>query len=322
MVFTAVGRQSMSSVSSELKRAKWKAYYSINREHLIAKNRAYYQENREKIQEHARVYRQVNREKLQEYDKAYRQANREKIRIKDRAYRQANREEILAHAKIYYQTNREKILARQKEYYRANREKSREYQQAHPEALKRVRLKCKRLALERLGGKCSHCGEMCEAILQINHLHPYWERGKRPQTEMSTNLWRRVKKMEHPEQEYSVLCGGCNWRDWQEHEKLRLGSKSIPTRMWIKKIKDAALRRLTPQGSLLCCSDCGETDFRFLTVNHLCKKWKRGERPRSESDISLWRKILRMQNPERTHNILCKACNWKRYFDGVKVKSL
>jgi hypothetical protein len=290
--------------SRQARNAEW---YSKNRKKAIAYSLKYYHDHREDVLAKRKTYVRANREKIQQGQKRFYQENREYLRVKSAEYRKINRK---------------RIDEAERAYYHANKEKIKEYVRAHPEIQQRSSQKLHLSALALLGGKCSHCGETFSKILHINHINPFWERGKRPQTEMGTTLWRAVLKTQHPEKKYSILCGGCNWRLWQEQEKVRPIDPHRKPYIHAERceiLKRNALRCLVPEGGTLRCSDCDEDDFRFLTVNHFQKKWSRGERPISEHSAPLWRKILRERHPEKEYNVLCRACNWKRYFDQMKA---
>lgn len=73
----------------------------------------------------------------------------------------------------------------------------------------------RRRAVERLGGKCTCCGEQRETMLHIDHINDdgYIERNGKP----SFNLAREVLRSKNPFDKYQILCASCN------HSKARNG---------------------------------------------------------------------------------------------------
>ena len=83
-----------------------------------------------------KAYREANKEKIRAKDKARYEANREKIRAKDKAYHEANREKIIARKKAWYQANKEAQKERRKARYQANKESEQAQNKAYREANK------------------------------------------------------------------------------------------------------------------------------------------------------------------------------------------
>lgn len=70
----------------------------------------------------------------------------------------------------------------------------------------------KRLAFEKLGGVCKHCGFSDWRALQIDHVDAGGcaERKKKgPKNKQGYTFYRRV--FEAPEGVYQLLCANCNW---------------------------------------------------------------------------------------------------------------
>ena len=132
----------------------------------------------------------------------------EKKRAYQKEYYQRNRSKMLAYSKEYYWKNREDILAREKEYRRRVPRPSRaDYYH-----------KVRKMLLEKMGGKCLHCGETDACCLQIDHING----GGTQETRKIGNkgVYRKILKSDDWQKEYQLLCSNCNWRKREKNNEL------------------------------------------------------------------------------------------------------
>ncbi len=85
-----------------------------------------------------------------------------------------------------------------KDHADANRKSTREYAR---------RLRTAVLAI--LGGKCVKCGFSDTRALQADHKSG--DGNKERKAIGPHGIYRRILSMEHPEDEYQLLCANCNW---------------------------------------------------------------------------------------------------------------
>lgn len=71
-------------------------------------------------------------------------------------------------------------------------------------------------------------------------------------------------------------------------------------------------RWLNEDGSLGC------TDRRALQIDHINGGGSKEQRELGGPD-QIWRKILKMQNPEKEYQILCATCNWIKRTSNSEV---
>ena len=147
-----------------------------------------------------------------------------KVRANNQEYYYSHRSEILEHHQQYRKSNQEKLLEYYQDYNESHRKERIDYAQKrrkeHPEKVaeidKQVVEKLHLSVLARLGGKCRDCACDVPKYLHVHHFNQSWKRGNRPESEHSANLWRKIRKMEHPEKEYCILCLAHNIAEYQD----------------------------------------------------------------------------------------------------------
>lgn len=115
------------------------------------------------------------------------------------------RERERLRSRAWYAANKDRAAATMKRWRAANKVYTAEYGKASREQLRRQ-------AIDRLGGRCQHCGDDRSLVLTIDHIVPcrlnYRERIRAG--EQGHALYRRILAMSNPEAVYQVLCANCN----------------------------------------------------------------------------------------------------------------
>lgn len=223
----------------------------------------------------------------QAYQRHYYAQNRQGIAEKRKIFREKNRERYREQQRDYYWSHREAVLARAKKYRQEHpelmRDRHKKYQQEHPEFMPnyqkayyvkhRVELK-KKSRLYQIENR--------ERLTKVKH---NW-RSKNPEKVIE---YSRTYRRKHPQMAK---------RQYREYH-LNLRTKAM-TRL---------CRGKTPK-----CQDCGCPDISVLNINHKVISWKRGRRPKEESYCyRVARKVLKLENPGKTYNVLCAVCNWANH---------
>ncbi len=64
-----------------------------------------------------------------------------------------------------------------------------------------------------------------------------------------------------------------------------------------------------------CCVCCGETEFAFLTVDHV---FGGGNQERKAGLCKIYRKLVKEDFPKDLYQLMCMNCNWaKGHYDGI-----
>jgi hypothetical protein len=212
------------------------------------------------------------REKKCEYDKQYREENKIKIKKDKKEYYEENKEVIVEKKKVWVQENREKVReTRKKNYWKdqeGNIKKTKEYGEKNKEKISEHRKQrskeVKICALNVLGGcKCEVCGESILDNLTIDHIDNTGRVDKK-EGYYGGAMYMAIFKGTYPKDRLSnlrVLCYNHNCARRREYLDLppeRLNSQQ-------KKAVGFWKEAFNFFGS---CEICGETDLKFLTIDH------------------------------------------------------
>jgi hypothetical protein len=109
--------------------------------------------------------------------------------------------------------------AKGREWRKNNREKFNKYsleryfknpKRSH-EITNRSRVKVRIEMIQSYGGKCCNCGVDDIDVLDIDHVHNNGAEDRKNNL-YGYNLYRRLKKLNWPKNNYQLLCKNCNWK--------------------------------------------------------------------------------------------------------------
>jgi hypothetical protein len=93
----------------------------------------------------------------------------------------------------------------------------------HHIAVHKARIKLRLDMIQEYGGKCNHCGIADVDVLDIDHINNNGAKHRKKGL-YGYNLYRYLKKLGFPKDEYQLLCRNCNWK--KELKRRREGSLS------------------------------------------------------------------------------------------------
>ena len=114
----------------------------------------------------------------------------------------------------------------QRQYYKDHTEQSKtaskrwakEHRSACAESSRVCRARVKKAVYALLGDVCVQCGFSDARALNIDHVNGG---GSKEGSAIGTDgIYRKILKMEHPENEYQILCCNCNWIKRHEHGEV------------------------------------------------------------------------------------------------------
>jgi 5-methylcytosine-specific restriction endonuclease McrA len=165
-----------------------KAYRALHGDRLRAEGREYTRQNRERLNAKKRTDYLATREAHRVYNAEYRAAHQEEIRAqrKQRTITAAEREKRRQRGRLFYAQNRDKLIAFSKAYHKEHPEVRKRWADAHPEAVKAIRLRRKH-AKRGVGStltaqqwaaikdtfhhRCAYCGRKLKRLTQ-DHIIP------------------------------------------------------------------------------------------------------------------------------------------------------
>jgi len=233
------------------------------------------------------------------------------------------KERMRVYHKEYYQ--RPEVKDRQREYMREyiKRPKVKEYYRQYnqrPEVknrrneLKREHNKnLREQFFEMYGGVCMCCGEKDIRFLTLDHVDG---NGKDDRRERSQEAILREALSNLNTEKYQILCYNCNMGRSINNGVCPHSPHKPETSIWDstpfiskdkRKRRNLRKRLFEVYGSVCAC--CGESEERFLTLDH---KLNDGNHARKESkDIKIMRKAISEADP-RKYQVLCFNCNCAR----------
>lgn len=160
--------------------------------------------------------------------------------------------------------------------------------------------------IDMYGGKCDCCGIEDIDVLSMEHINRDGAQARRERTSMTE--YRLAIKTYQPEK-YKILCRNCNSGGHINGDcphKTSLITDSHARRQRKKFVEMYGGK----------CMDCGETNFGFLTMEHINggghQKCINGQQKSGE-----YRLALKEYRPDE-YGVLCWNCNWKRYISKIK----
>jgi len=100
--------------------------------------------------------------------------------------------------------NRDKVAINQRRYYKKDPSK-------HHAAVHKVRVKVRLDMIKAYGGECRRCGISDVEVLDIDHIHNNGAEDRRNHLH-GYNLYRHLKKLGWPKDDFQLLCKNCNWK--------------------------------------------------------------------------------------------------------------
>lgn len=215
----------------------------------------------------------LRKEQKCEYDKKYRKENEEKVKANKKEYYEENKEEILKKGKQWVQDNREHAREYRKKWYWDNKEEvlkeNSEYYKEHRERyLELDRIRRKNLMdklYDILGKKCLVCGTENPDFLTIDHING-GGRKEREEKGGAMGILLYLESKGWPEdyikENYQILCWNHNCGRRREYLDKPLKDLNYQQIKAVNSWKEA-LDFFGP------CEICGETDLKFLTIDHI-----------------------------------------------------
>ena len=105
---------------------------------------------------------------------------------------------------IWRENNRRRANAMALKHYYKNPKK-------HHAAVHKARVKLRLDMIKDYGGKCVDCGIIDVDVLDIDHVNNNGAEHRRKNL-YGYNLYRYLKKLGFPKDEYQLLCRNCNWK--------------------------------------------------------------------------------------------------------------
>ena len=102
------GRDGRRAKCKECDRARSRAWYEANAEHVRAKARAWHEANPERARARNRAWYEANPERARARARTWRKSNPEHIRVRNRAWYEANAEHVRAKARAWNEANPER----------------------------------------------------------------------------------------------------------------------------------------------------------------------------------------------------------------------
>lgn len=234
-------------------------------------------------------------------------------------YYYANRDDRVAKRKIYEKKNRDRIYEYKRKLIKQlierdgdkYREKKRKLSQGH-------RDRAKDFLYNILGRKCVNCGKTEEYLLTIDHIH---DDGKEDH-DRYRNLWLGIYSKyingmteEQIKEKYQILCWNCNLgKNNRDYLDLPTEGLDRKRRRRIKLWREA-FEFFGPK-----CKMCGETNIKFLTIDHInndgAERRRNGEKGATDL-IQTFKNRDWEESIKKDYQLLCFNCNNGRKVRGV-----
>ena len=110
---------------------------------------------------------------------------------------------------IWRRGNRDRVNKSSRKHYRKDPSK-------HHKAVDKARKKVRIDMIAAYGGKCARCGISDVDVLAIDHIYNNGAEDRRNHL-YGYNLYRQLKKLGWPKDEFQLLCKNCNWKKHLEN---------------------------------------------------------------------------------------------------------
>jgi len=184
-------------------------------------------------------------------------------------------------------------------------EKRREYMR-----LKRVRRRTQALAL--LGNKCVCCGESKPEHLAFDHIHGNGRRSGKS----GSIIAEHILGLDSPSNVYRILCHNCNNAisvfGYCPHQG-RVAEK--PANRTLEPLRNRRLLNRKHRIEFINefggkCQICGESNWEFLTVDHIYNGGTEHRKKLKRAGINFYRWLKLQGYPNRSdYQLLCFNCN-------------
>lgn len=162
--------------------------------------------------------------------------------------------------------------------------------------------------LSQYGGLCECCEETTLCFLSIDHIN---NDGKIHRQKVGTHIYIDLKKSGYPDG-YRVLCFNCNSACYYTGECPHIIQSNIPYKdRFYYQDKQAAFKAY---GN--CCQCCGESNERFLTIDHINNNGSEERQKINSKGGSSFYRWLRQNNYPEGYQTLCNNCNQGKKFCG------
>lgn len=238
--------------------------------------------------------------------------NKERIAKNTHKYYINHIEERREYGRVWLLKNRENKNALKREYNKTHKEEGKLYQRAYINGIRESIYKI-------LKPECAICGNEDKRFLTIDHIK---NNGCEDRKEKGghNGVIRYLKKTNFPEdyikENYQILCWNHNSAKCREYLDKSYSDQTIQQRKLVKLWKEA-FSFFGP------CEICGETDLKFLTIDHINNDGAERRRNGEVFGIQLIRSFRKMGWPNslrKDYRLLCfnhNCCRNREYLNDV-----
>ena len=179
----------------------------------------------------------------------------------------------------------------------------REKRKATKRAYGRKRLQIKRdVIADALGGwRCGVCGNSDRDVLTFDHKDGHGEAERNQMGGQFPTINYYFMNLNEAKRKLQVLCANCNWRKNFDRGGMR-GCASV------SKVKALRSRLIELLGGPTCV-DCGESDERILTIDHILGGGTADRKSRGGYPHMLHYYLKHPQEAKKKLEIRCRNCN-------------
>ena len=283
---------------------------------IFVKNDLTPEEKAIKKKENQKRYLEKHRIELNEKSKIYYQENKDYYQKYREVYYMENKEDLLASRRERYQENKESISKRRKELRNRPEEKEKrrlryEREKDNISEKRRIEyLELKEKIYKILGKKCNICGITTEKYLTLDHKNG-GGRKDRKASGGKIGILRRLRKNGWSKKEiiseFQILCFNCNCsrgtRDYFDIDPKFLNVRQCGNiKIWKEAYNFFGGK----------CEICGETEIKYLTIDHRNKDGAERRRNGEGGSVRLLRQFRKLKWNESIRNdfrMLCYNCN-------------
>jgi len=142
---------------------------------------------------------------------------------------------------------------------------------------------------------CHKCGIVSEMAKGRNMCRPCWNKKQYEWRQANKEQWSALKSKYQKKKRKN--------KEWADQQRLR-------ARLYWSNLRNAALNIYGRK-----CACCGETEDKFLTLDHMENNGAQHRRELKTRGVMVW-KWLRDNNYPKQFQILCMNCNLGKHLNG------
>ena len=249
-----------------------------------------------------------------EYHKQYYLSHKDLFKQNSKEYYKNNKEQIKQKSKKWYSENLDRGKETRRRYREKNVDKINEFfsryrNTEHGKEIirktnKEYRKRVKEIVFNHYGNKCCVCGETQHEFLTIDHINNDGSSLRKNQG-LGTRLYSWLIRNKFPE-DYQILCWNHNCS--KPYTEPKQSKTAIANRESYQKLKKDAIYHYGQK-----CSCCGESDIRYLTIDH---PENNGAEHRKSMGTKVMYRWLKQNNYPEGYGVLCFNCNSGRSIAG------